>query len=599
MEYIGEVHQQMVRQIQEELEIGVIEKVEQKDCVWISPTFLVPKKRGEWRKVMDCRKLNKFIVNTTFQMEDQRTAALLIERNQYAVSLDIEKAYHHVPVSREMRPYLSFQYSGEYFRYVGMPFGIRNAPRIFTRIMRAAITEVRRRWEITSVQYLDDLLFLHADPTHLLRTVREISVFLRELGWTINWNKSQLTPSRRFVFLGIQWDTTTLKIQIEKERNEMLKREIVKWKKRSLKGKTVRVKQLAKLIGQLSQTRMQHMRASLYLNKLNRLKTQAVCRAGWNATLRMTPWVLGELMWWHTQLRQNKPTLMRIEGKEATIFTDASPQGWGAWLQLEEQQENNRWLIHGVWSQKMIHTSNYNEMMAVYCSLKHFLKVGALHDIDVIRLRTDNTSVMYDVNKRRGATTLLKPLRMILALIDRENLQMTASHVPGLENGIADRLSRLALSGDYQIRQEVFCKGLQELDVRVSVDLFATHKNRQTNKFVSIDNDRQAIGRDAFSMAWGNFFPLIHPPIPLILRCLRKVVEERVRGVVVVPNWLGQPWGHLLQMITEKRVNLGITQDVLIAGDHMTTCGQQLPPGTMIMCLVNGAMKADGECGAK
>jgi hypothetical protein len=193
----------MVQEINEELKAGVIERVREEECVWVSPTFLVPNKGNAWRKVMDCRELNKFVLERSFQMEDHRTTAWLLEKNQYAVSVDIEKAYHHVPVHQTMLPYLAFQYSGVYFRYIGMPFGIKSPPRVFTHIMRATMTEIRQRWGISSVQYLDDLLFVHRDPLHLQRILGQITKCLTEFGWSINWSKSQLTPTRQFVFLGI------------------------------------------------------------------------------------------------------------------------------------------------------------------------------------------------------------------------------------------------------------------------------------------------------------------------------------------------------------------------------------------------------------
>jgi site-specific recombinase XerD len=446
-------------------------------------------------------------------MEDQRTARLLIEQNHYAVSIDITKAYHHIPVSEGMKPYLAFNYNHEFYRYIGMPFGIRNAPRIFTHIMRAAMTEIRKKWEITSVQYLDDILFLGKDADELRRKTKEITVFLQNLGWIINWKKSKLNPTKKFIFLGIEWNSETMEMKVEHHRKLELQKQLVKWKRWAKRGKFVPVRHLARLIGRLSQTRLQHRAASIYLSKLNRMKTQAVMRGGWNSTLRLTPQILGELLWWNTQLRTNKPAPIRPLGKSATIYTDASPRGGGGWLEKPEPHEQqHQWIAHGVWRENMIHTSNYHEMAAVEMCLKHFLRIGSLREIRIINLKTDNTTVMFDVNKGRGAPTLLGPLKRIMALAQRENLLIQANHVPGTENGIADKLSRLALSGDYQLRQEVFCRGLQELNTNVEVDLFATRQNKKVRNFVLIVNDPQALARDAFSLGWGKYSPLIHPP---------------------------------------------------------------------------------------
>jgi hypothetical protein len=243
--------------------------------------------------------------------------------------LDIQKAYHHIPVAAEFQPYLAFQYGGQYYQYIGMPFGVKHAPRIFTRVMHAAMVEIREQWNVTSVQYLDDLLFLDSDAVQLQRKIEEIARFLQQLGWSINWEKSNMLPSKRFVYLGVEWDTEMMQLRIEQKRNEALKRQVRLWMRIARKGRRVRVRLLAALIGRLSQTRIQHSRASLYLSKMNRMKTQAVLSAGWNGYVQVKPSILSELLWWSTQLRQNQPAPIRYEGLTATVCTDASLQGWG------------------------------------------------------------------------------------------------------------------------------------------------------------------------------------------------------------------------------------------------------------------------------
>jgi hypothetical protein len=220
--YSGAMHANFCRQLQAELNDGTVVEVRREQCKFLSPTFLVPKKGNEWRKVIDCRRINHHIQDITFQMEDHRTAAQVIERNQYAVSVDIKEAYHHIPVSQDLRQYLSFAYAGKFYQYRGMPFGVKHAPRVFTRIMHAAMVEVRKRWEIQTVQYLDDLLFLSVDPEDLQLKIREIVRFLEHLGWIINLEKSNFFPSQQFIFLGLLWDTQKMEVMIEETRNGML-----------------------------------------------------------------------------------------------------------------------------------------------------------------------------------------------------------------------------------------------------------------------------------------------------------------------------------------------------------------------------------------
>jgi hypothetical protein len=178
--------------------------------------------------------------------------------------------------------------------------------------MHAAMVEIRKRWEIQTVQYLDDLLFLSDNAEDLQRKVREIIRFLQWMGWVINWEKTNLIPSQQFVFLGHQWDTRNMQVKIEEKRNNILQKHTKQWIRWTRCGKHVPVRHLAKLIGQLSQTRIQHRCASLYQSKMNRMKSNAVNKGGWNTTVQLTRSILGELLWWSRRLSQNKPAPIRV-----------------------------------------------------------------------------------------------------------------------------------------------------------------------------------------------------------------------------------------------------------------------------------------------
>jgi hypothetical protein len=226
--------------------------------------------------------------------------------------------------------------------------------------------------------------------------------------------------------------------------------------------------------------------------------------------------------------------------------------------------------------------------MAVFFCVKHFLSMGKLRDVRRIDLQTDSTTVMFNINKQRGASTLLHPLKLITNLLFKYQMQMRATHLPGVENGVADSLSRLSRSGDYSLDLHVYRKGIQILGVTPQVDLFANRQNHKCPRYVTVEKDAEAHARNAFALEWRGCCVLIHPPIPLILRCVRKVIQDQTLAVMVVPAWVGQPWSTLLSQIALRQVDLGQAKDILQPGPWMQQTGLQLPPGTLRMCLVQG-----------
>jgi ribonuclease HI len=479
-----------------------------------------------------------------------------------------------------------------------MPFGVSSAPRIFSKIMGHAINVIRERWKLTAVQYLDDLLFLHSVHHWLKAQTVKIITFLEELGWTINRAKSRLEPQQQFVFLGMEWSSTSMTVKVEKEKNRQLIKMIKKFKKWTLMGKRIQVRMLARVIGRLSQTRMQHQRASVYLSKLNLMKTIAVKQAGWNGSVRLTPQVISEVGWWQHHLQRNEATNIRSPQPSSTLYTDASPQGWGGWLTVQGERDGE-WMVHGCWKEQTPQTSNFREMTAVFLAMQHFFKLHAIQPKTTVLLRSDNSTTIFDINRMRANRTLILPLKHILNFSWKREIHITAMHIPGIQNTVTDKLSRLERSGDYAIAQEVLEMGLKQLGAKIDIDLFANQKNKKCQRYVTISKRAGATERDAFSMVWKTFWPLIHPPIPLILKCLRKLKEERGKGVVVLPAWKGQVWTSLLHDMTVREVNLGESSKILTPGRLMIRCGTELPPGTLKACLVDASIRTDGSIGMR
>jgi hypothetical protein len=92
----------------------------------------MPKSNGDMRLVVDMREVNQFMVQKHFKMEGIPTLQDLIRRNDFAIFFDLKEAYNHVPVRPTFQNLLEIQFIGTTYTYRGMPFGLNNAPRVFT-----------------------------------------------------------------------------------------------------------------------------------------------------------------------------------------------------------------------------------------------------------------------------------------------------------------------------------------------------------------------------------------------------------------------------------------------------------------------------------
>ena len=116
------------------------------------------------------------------------------------VVLDLKRAFHHVPIRGEDRDYFAFQFKGRVYRWCTLPFGWGCSPYYHTKVLRPAIAYLRSLG-IQIVFYSDNILLM-ASPEQMIEHKDIVMKTLTQLCWTINWEKSQLSPANTCQFIG-------------------------------------------------------------------------------------------------------------------------------------------------------------------------------------------------------------------------------------------------------------------------------------------------------------------------------------------------------------------------------------------------------------
>ena len=98
---------------------------------FVSNIFLVEKKNGKYRPVINLRTSNKFIQYHHFKMETLNLVLSGIKRNSFFVSIDLKDAYLSVHVAFEHRKHLKMEWNNH---CNALMFGLASAPRVFTKI---------------------------------------------------------------------------------------------------------------------------------------------------------------------------------------------------------------------------------------------------------------------------------------------------------------------------------------------------------------------------------------------------------------------------------------------------------------------------------
>ncbi len=515
-----------------------------------SRMFLVPKKGGSFRPVIDLSQLNKFVVNEHFQMENLLCAKQIINPQDFMVKLDLKDAYLTVGVHPNSQKYLRFIWQGQVYQFQALPFCLNTAPRVFTKLLRPVVAFLRTR-NIRLLIYLNDILLVASSPLILRQHTNIVINLLQDLGFIINFEKSILTPTQILEFLGFIINAVTMKFYLPPEKITKTSRLC----KSLMKENPTSLHLLSQLLGFLESCRPAVWLAPLHFRHLQSclIEQVALNNGGYHGTVHLSRPALGELQWWILNNHQVHGSPIRPPSSEMIITSDASKMGWGA--TCGNISTNGRWSHE----ENLLHI-NVLELKAAFLAIQSFLK----HQSNlVVKLRLDNTTAVSYINNQ-GGTRSPKLMSLTLELWNwclRHSIFLKAEYLPGVQNVQADRESRVFTdSSDWKIQSEVIQPFLKDREI----DLFATRLTNQLPRYVSWRPDPHAYATDAFTVDWSTTRGYAFPPFNLIPRTLMKVRDDNATLLLVAPIWQAQHWWPLLlQLAISLPVRLPLSQTLL------------------------------------
>ena len=404
--------------------------------------------------------------------------------------VDLKDAYFTIPIHPQHQQYLKFTVSRQCFQFTCLPFGLSCAPWTFTKVMKPLMA-LLRAWGVRIIIYIDDMLVL-AESRELAAQQLETLLFLLEaLGFIVNTEKSHLYPIQKLEFLGLLVDSQSLQLALPREKLGQIRREAGLLCRKQL----VTTRQLSQFVGKLNAATQALLVAPLFYRALQRDLQKALLQGdqNYNQPVLLSKEAPEELDWWQNHLTNwNGRTVSRTPA-QVVIQSDASLTGWGAVCEGVS--------TGGSWDpQEQLHI-NCLELLVAELAMKTFLK--SRRGISVL-LQLDNSTAVAYINNRGGTvspvlTSLAKSLW--LWALERDII-ITAQHIPGVSNGIADGESRLERDkSDWMLSRGVFQKINLTLGP-LEVDLFASRLTHQLPRFFSWRPDPLAEAVDAFQQDW-------------------------------------------------------------------------------------------------
>ncbi len=444
--YEASQHVEVIRAyLDKELEANRIWKVDE-EGVQCSPFGVIPKKGkpGKWRLIVDLSAPEAHSVNdgidrrlasvAYMSVDDVVRRVLELGPGAKVAKADVRAAYRNVPVHPRDRWLLGMRWDGETFVDGALPFGLRSAPLLFTALGDAVEWVAQRKGAQWIKHYIDDFVMVGRSGTD--QCERALAVFKETcewLGMPLDEGKEE-GPSEVLTFLGLEIDTVAMEVRLPQDKLKEFKALVKRWRGM----KSCRRRDLESLVGSLNHACKAVRPGRAFKRRLQDLLA-SVNRNG--RRVRLNVEARADVEWWFQfGSRWNGTSLMRsvvaMDEPREEMVSDASGR-WGcgaAWsgewfqIQWESIPGTEEWGIMP------------KELLPIVVATAVW---GRRWSGGSVLARCDNMSVVAAVSagccKERRSMHLLRCLAFIEATLA---VTVKVVHIRGVDNGVADHLSR-------------------------------------------------------------------------------------------------------------------------------------------------------------
>ena len=413
---------------------------------------VIPKKHapGKWRLIVDLSSPDNHSVNDGIdpaltslsytRIEQVVQTVLDLGPGAQLAKIDVKSAFRVMPIHPDDRPLLGMLWEDQLYVDAALPFGLRSAPKLFNALTDA-LEWIAKRLGIEFLwHYLDDFITTGRPDSEECAFFLHLLINLcARLGLPLAREKVE-GPSTCLPFLGIEIDSIAQELRLPAEKLSGIQSLLNEWEKKT----RCTQKELQSLAGHLQHAASIVRPGRSFIRRLYDLQARVPKP---HHHVHLSVGIRSDLSWWRTYIEQwNGVTFLSACAPvppSISFETDASGS-WGAgavwqphWFQLAWESEREQ--------QQNIATL---ELVPIVISAavwgKHWQGQSVL-------CRCDNLAVVHSLRSRSCRDpNLMHLLRTLFFFEAHFHFSLHAEHVAGVDNTLADHLSRNNVSSFMQ-----------------------------------------------------------------------------------------------------------------------------------------------------
>ncbi|XP_055340125.1 uncharacterized protein LOC129589395 isoform X1 [Paramacrobiotus metropolitanus] len=445
----------------------------------VNPLGLRPKRPSGHRVIMDLSQpfglsVNDFIPKDKYSLtyvgvDDAVKMVMFHGRGSLMAKVDIESAFRNLPVRQSDWHLLGYEWEGQFYHDVVVPFGLRSGPYLFDTFARMLEWIFKKcTGSDTFLHFLDDFFMCGKAASWACgRLVMQVQSVCKYLGVPIN-EKKLVGPATVIEFLGVEINSESFTLSVSAARLAELTELLESFSACTQCTK----RELLSLIGKLSFVTKCIPASRIFLRRMIQLSCK-VNRLYHRITL--TEGFRRDVAWWREFLPAWNGTagFVQPEWLPASVlhlYTDAAGAiGFGGTL-------GNEW-FQGAWPGWLLKVNppiTFLEMYPIYvaCVIWNEQLCGKR-----VLFHCDNTATAqtWSAGSCRNPA-VMELIRRIHFVTARFNFIIRITHIAGVDNSTADALSRFQLQRFRQLHPSADANGMSVPDLLTRLKPFLIGK---------------------------------------------------------------------------------------------------------------------------
>ena len=350
--------------------------------------------------------------------------------------IDISRAFRNLRVDPLEYDVLGLQWKGNAYLDISIPMGMKTGSALCQR-MTDVIRHIMQSKNVRVFNYIDDVICVHERQNAHQEFDTLYSLF-EFLGLPIN-PKKVVPPTSALICMGIHVDVASGMVTIPHEKCL----QILDACRHYTTKKQITRKQLQSLLGKLIYLHRCVPASRIFVNRLLNTLHQCPHRVTVSEDMRK------DLAWFIQFLvKFNGKVLFPAMRQKIDVYVDASLSGMGAFWNENAYAVSRHIAATAGWS------ISHLEMLNVMVALRVFAHAWRGKHVE---FHIDNLAVVFSLQFSRMKDQILQAIvRTIWLLAATHDIQLSYSHIPGIQNKEADALSRVFQNREF----DQFCKDL-------------------------------------------------------------------------------------------------------------------------------------------